>query len=107
MEFSVVHGDLVSESADVLVYAAQTDLEMEGEIAATLRGEAGREIAEDASVKGPVKLGQAVATDAYGLDAEYVMHAAAIPGHNHGTPSTASIRAATRTALRRSDELGC
>lgn len=107
MEFSVMHGELVTESADVLVFAARTDLEMEGSVARRLREEAGQEIAEDAFVKGPVKLGQVVATDAYGLDSEYVMHAAAIPGHNHGNPSTASIRGATRTALRRSDELGC
>lgn len=107
MAFSLRRSDLAEQSADALVYGARTDLAMETPIASTLLDEAGQEIAADASVKGPVKLGQAVVTDAYALDADYVIHAVAIPGHTRGQPSTASIRAAMRTALRRSDELGC
>ncbi|WP_225335946.1 macro domain-containing protein [Halomicrobium urmianum] len=107
MEFSVVLGDLAEQSADALIYDAKTDLEMERDIARTLSREAGEAIVEDVASEGPVELGQVVVTDAYELDADYVIHAAAIPSHGQGEPSTASIRAATKNALRRADTLDC
>lgn len=107
MEFSVVLGDLAKRSADALIYDAKTNLEMERDIARTLGREAGEAIVEEASSEGPVDLGQVVVTNAHGLNAEYVIHAAAIPGHGQEEPSAVSIRTAIRNALRRADTLGC
>lgn len=47
-------------------------------------------------------------TEAYDLDAEYVIHAAAISHSGpHQRATVESIRDATRTALETADKLGC
>lgn len=42
-------------------------------------------------------------TDAYDLDAEYVIHAAAMPHYGDGRATEESIRDATRNSLHRAD----
>lgn len=107
MEFDVVQGDIAEQSADALVNAAGTSLEMGSGVAGALRRGAGEGLNEAATEKGPVDLGEAVATDAYDLDAEYVIHAAAMPHYGDGQATTESIRDATRNALETADELSC
>jgi len=106
MEFSVVQGDIAKQRADVLVNAAGTSLRMGSGVAGALRRGAGEEINEEAMSKGPVDLGEVAVTDAYDLDAGYVIHAAAMPHYGDGQATEGSIRAATRNAVRRADELG-
>jgi O-acetyl-ADP-ribose deacetylase (regulator of RNase III) len=107
MQFSVVQGDIAAQSADALVNAAGTSLEMGSGVAGALRRRAGEEINEEAVSKGPVDLGEMAVTDAYDLDAEYVIHAAAMPHYGDGQATEESIRSATRNALERADALGC
>lgn len=107
MEFSVVHGDIAEQSADALVSAAETSLDMESGVAAALRRSAQGPIDKEATSNGPIGLGEVAVTDAYSLDAEYVIHAAAIPHFGSRQASAASIRAATANALRRADALDC
>ncbi|MFU8869808.1 macro domain-containing protein [Natronococcus sp.] len=107
MEFDVVQGDIAEQSADALVNAAGTSLEMGSGVAGALRRGAGREINEEATGKGPVDLGEAAVTDAYDLDAEYVIHAAAMPHYGDGRATAESIRDATRNALETADDLEC
>ncbi|MFB6205532.1 MAG: macro domain-containing protein [Haloglomus sp.] len=107
MEFRVVQGDIAAQSADALVNAAGTSLQMGSGVAGALRRGAGEEINEEAVSKGPVDLGAAAVTDAYDLDAEYVIHAAAMPHYGDGQATRESIRDATRNTLERADELGC
>ena len=107
MDFEVVQGDIAQQSADALVNAAGTSLQMGSGVAGALRRGAGREINDEAISKGPVELGAVAVTDAYKLDAEYVIHAAAMPHYGDGTATEESIRDATRNALERADELGC
>jgi O-acetyl-ADP-ribose deacetylase (regulator of RNase III) len=57
--------------------------------------------------KGPADLGGVAVTDAYDLNADYVIHAAAMPHYGDGRATEASIREATRGSLERADELGC
>lgn len=76
-------------------------------VAGALRRRAGEEINEEAVSKGPVDLGEVAVTDAYDLDAEYVIHAAAMPHYGDGQATEESIRSATRNALERADALGC
>src|SRR5699024_9795613 len=57
--------------------------------------------------QGPIDLGTVVVTDAYDLDAEWVLHAAAMPHYGDGQATAESIRAATRNSLVRADDLGC
>lgn len=107
MEFTVVQGDIAEQSADALVNAAGTSLEMGSGVAGALR-RAGGEALNDAAVhKGPVDLGAVAVTGAYDLDAEYVIHAAAMPHYGDGRATEESIRSATRNALAAADERGC
>jgi O-acetyl-ADP-ribose deacetylase (regulator of RNase III) len=106
MEFRVVQGDIAAQSADALVNAAGTSLRMGSGVAGALRRGAGEAINEEATSKGPVELGGVAVTDAYDLDAEYVVHAAAMPHYGDGEATRESIRDATRNALERADDLG-
>lgn len=107
MEFEVIQGDIAAQQADALVNAAGTSLEMGSGVAGALRRGAGSDINEAAVAKGPIGLGRVAVTDAYDLDAEWVIHAAAMPHHGDGRATDESIRDATRNALSRADELGC
>jgi len=107
MEFTVVQGDIARQSADALVNAAGTSLRMGSGVAGALRRVGGERLNSQAVSKGPVDLGGVAVTDAYDLDAEYVIHAAAMPHYGDGRATAESIRDATRNALERADELGC
>ena len=107
MEFTTVQGDIAAQSADALVNAAGTSLRMGSGVAGALRRGANGPINEAATAEGPVDLGDVAVTDAYDLDAEYVIHAAAMPHDGDGRATEESIRTATRNALARADALGC
>ncbi|WP_136716693.1 macro domain-containing protein [Halorientalis salina] len=107
MDFSVVQGDIAAQRADALVNAAGTSLRMGSGVAGALRRGANGPINEEAMSKGPVDLGEVAVTDAYDLDAEHVIHAAAMPHYGDGRATPESIRQATANALERADDLGC
>lgn len=102
-----MQGDIAQQSADALVNAAGTSLRMGSGVAGALRRGAGDGIDEEATAKGPVDLGATAVTDAYDLDADYVIHAAAMPHYGDGRATAASIEVATHNALKRADRLGC
>ena len=104
MEFTVVQGDIAQQEADVLVNAAGTSLRLGSGVAGALRRAAGEEINEDAMAEGPVDLGGVAVTDAYDLDARWVVHAAAMPHYGDGQATAESIRDATRNALDAADD---
>jgi O-acetyl-ADP-ribose deacetylase (regulator of RNase III) len=106
MEFEVIQGDIAEQSADVLVNAAGTSLRMGSGVAGALRRGAGAELNQAAMAEGPVDLGGVAVTDAYDLDAEWVVHAAAMPHYGDGKATHESIADATRNALERADGLG-
>lgn len=107
MEFTVIQGDIAKQEADALVNAAGTSLQMGSGVAGALRRGANGPINDEAVSKGPVDLGEVAVTDAYDLDAEYVIHAAAMPHYGDGRATSESIRDATRRSLEKADELGC
>jgi O-acetyl-ADP-ribose deacetylase (regulator of RNase III) len=107
MEFTVVQGDIAAQEADALVNAAGTSLRMGSGVAGALRRAAGDELDEAAMAEGPIDLGAVAVTDAYALDADYVVHAAAMPHYGDGQATAESIRDATRNSLEAADELGC
>jgi len=107
MEFRVIQGDIARERADALVNAAGTSLEMGSGVAGALRRGGGEALNEAAVEQGPVDLGGVAVTDAFDLDAEYVIHAAAMPHYGDGRATAESIREATRGSLAAADERGC
>ena len=106
MEFTVVQGDIAEQSADALVNAAGTSLRMGSGVAGALRRGANGPINEAAMERGPVDLGDVAVTDAFDLDAEVVVHAAAMPHYGDGRATAGSIREAARNALAAADERG-
>ncbi|MBI4320160.1 MAG: macro domain-containing protein [Chloroflexi bacterium] len=73
-------------------------------VAGAIKRAGGQEVEDEAVKKGPIPIGEAVATGAGRLKARYVIHAAAM-GQDLRTDE-AKIRAATSNSLRRADELG-
>jgi O-acetyl-ADP-ribose deacetylase (regulator of RNase III) len=107
MEFSVIRGDIAAHSADVLVNATGTSLQMGSGVAGALRRAAGRGLNEDAISRGPIDLGEVAITDGYGLNAANVIHAAAMPHYGDGKATAESIRTATKKTLTEADSRGC
>ena len=105
MEFETVRGDITEQSTDALVNAAKstdalvnaanTSLRMGTGVAGALETTAGQELNDEAVSKGPIELGRAALTDAYDLDAEYVIYAAAME------PSGGATRASPRCNAQR------
>lgn len=107
MEFSVIQGDIAGQAADALVNAAGTSLRMGSGVAGALRRVGGEQLNRAAVEKGPVDLGAVAVTDAFDLDADYVIHAAAMPHYGDGLATEESIRGATTNALSAAEERGC
>ncbi len=107
MEFTIIRGDIAAQSADALVNAAGTSLRMGSGVAGALRRGARGPINEAAIEQGPVDLGDVAVTDAYDLEAEYVIHAAAMPHYGDGQATAESIRDASQNALEQADALEC
>ena len=107
MDYEVIRGDIAAQRADALVNAAGTSLKMGSGVAGALRRSAGEGIDEAAVAQGPIDIGEVAVTDAYDLDAGWVIHAAAMPHYGDGQATAESIRDATRNSLARADDLGC
>lgn len=107
MNVQVIQGDIAAQRADALVNAANTSLAMGSGVAGALRRVAGEELNKAAMAQGPIDLGSVAVTDAFDLDADYVIHAAAMPHDGDRKATESSIRNATKNALTSADELGC
>ncbi len=116
MNIEVVQGDITQQpDIDAIVNAANTDLALGAGVAGAIRRRGGDEIDREARSKGPIRLGEAVATSAGRLPNKYVIHAAAmgyrredelVPKRAGSLSSAAIIVDATRNSLARADELG-
>ena len=103
-KIEVHHGDITQLELDALVNAANNHLWMGGGVAGALKKAGGQEIEDEAMKKGPIPVGEAVATKAGRLKAKYVIHAA-VMGQDLATDAE-HIRQATRNSLLRAGELG-
>lgn len=100
----VTKGDITELSVDAIVNAANNHLWMGAGVAGAIKRKGGASIEEEAVAKGPIDVGEAVVTGAGMLRAGYVIHAAAM-GQDLSTDAE-KVRAATRNALLRAEELG-
>ena len=104
ISIEVYRGDITQLEIDALVNAANNRLWMGGGVAGALKRAGGKEIEDEALKKGPIPIGEAVATGAGKLRAKYVIHAA-VMGQDLWTDAE-KIRQATKNSLLRADELG-
>lgn len=103
MELVVVQGDIADEVADILVSPDDTALSMSGGASAALAEAAGDELRAAAQQKAPLDSGEIAVTPAFGLFADYVVHAAATAS---GATSD-SIREVVRGALTATAKNDC
>lgn len=75
-EIKVVMGDITELRVDAIVNAANNQLLMGAGVAGAIKKKGGKIIEEEALSKGPVKIGEAIATGAGELAAKYIIHAA-------------------------------
>ena len=105
IEVEVLAADVTTLQVDAIANAANTQLRHGGGVAAAIARAGGPEIQRESSEKAPIGLGEAVETTAGRLRARYVIHAATM---ELGGPTSADIiTRATRSTLRKADELGC
>lgn len=102
-EIKVVLGDITELRADAIVNAANNKLVMGGGVAGVIKKKGGRIIEEEAVKKGPIKIGEAIATGAGELAAKYIIHAATM-GLDFKTDE-AKIRDACKNSLKLAKEL--
>jgi O-acetyl-ADP-ribose deacetylase len=104
LELEVVEGDIAVLAVDAIANAANDHLWMGAGVAGAIKRAGGDEIEREAVAKGPIEVGDAVATGAGRLPARWVIHAA-VMGQDLRTSSDAIARAMRRT-LEVADELG-
>jgi len=104
MRLEVVEGDIAALDVDAVANAANDQLWMGSGVAGALKRAGGDEIEREAVAKGPIGLGEAVATGAGRLKAKHVIHGA-VMGQDLRT-SADLVRRTTRSCLELADELG-
>ena len=101
----VQRADVTKLEVDAIANAANTELEHGGGVAAAISRAGGPAVQEESHEKAPIGLGDAIETTAGDMPAHYVIHAATM---NLGGPTSRDIiERATRSTLRRAEELGC
>jgi O-acetyl-ADP-ribose deacetylase (regulator of RNase III) len=103
LELSVVEGDITALAVDAIANAANDHLWMGAGVAGAIKRAGGEEIEREAVAKGPIQLGEAVATGAGRLKARFVVHGA-VMGQDLRT-SAELIERTTTSCLRVADEL--
>jgi len=104
MKLEVVDGDIAALDVDAVANAANDHLWMGAGVAGALKRAGGEEIEREAVAKGPIPVGEAVATGAGRLRARYVIHGA-LMGQDLRT-SAHVVEETSRSVLRVADELG-
>jgi O-acetyl-ADP-ribose deacetylase (regulator of RNase III) len=105
LSLEVVDGDIASLDVDAVANAANDRLWMGAGVAGAIKRAGGEEIEREATAKGPIPVGAAVATGAGRLRARYVIHGA-VMGQDLRT-SAELVEQTTRSCLELADELGC
>ena len=105
MQLEVVEGDITRLEVDAIANAANNHLWMGAGVAGAIKNAGVEEIEREAVAKGPIEVGDAVATGAGRLAARYVIHGA-VMGQDLRTDADL-IRRTTRSCLEVADELGC
>ncbi len=102
-EIEVVQGDITGLKVEAIVNAANNKLVMGGGVAGAIRKKGGKIIEDEAVKKGPIKIGQAIATAAGSLPCKFVIHAATM-GMDFKTDEI-KVRESARSALNVAEEL--
>ncbi len=105
LRLEIVEREITQLDVDALANAANDGLWMGSGVAGAIKRAGGEEIEREAVGKGPIPVGEAVATAAGRLPAKYVIHGA-VMGQDLRTNAELIART-TVSCLRLADELGC
>jgi O-acetyl-ADP-ribose deacetylase (regulator of RNase III) len=103
IELDVVEGDITALDVDAIANAANNHLWMGSGVAGAIKRAGGEEIQREAVAKGPIEIGDAVATSGGNLAARWVIHGA-VMGQDLRTNADL-VRRTTESCLRVADEL--
>jgi O-acetyl-ADP-ribose deacetylase (regulator of RNase III) len=103
MTLEVVNGDITTLDVDAIANAANDHLWMGSGVAGAIKRAGGDEIEREAMSKGPIGVGEAVATGAGALAARYVIHGA-VMGQDLRTNADL-VRRTTLSCLGVADDL--
>jgi O-acetyl-ADP-ribose deacetylase (regulator of RNase III) len=104
LRLEVVEGDITALEVDAIANAANNALWMGAGVAGALKRAGGEAIEREAVAKGPIEVGDAIATGAGRLKARHVIHGA-VMGQDLRT-STELIERTTQRCLEVADEVG-
>jgi O-acetyl-ADP-ribose deacetylase (regulator of RNase III) len=104
VQLEVVEGNIAELEVDAIANAANDHLWMGAGVAGAIKGAGGEEIEREAVAKGPIPIGDAVATGAGRLPARHVIHGA-VMGQDLRTDAD-KIARTTRRVLEVADEVG-
>ncbi|HXZ98479.1 MAG TPA: macro domain-containing protein [Candidatus Acidoferrum sp.] len=102
---TVVRGDITQTQAEAIVNPANSKLIMGGGVAGAIRRSGGPAVEREALRRAPIRVGEAIATNAGKLAARYVVHAPTMPLPAMST-DLESVQKATSAALRVAKALG-
>ena len=102
-EIKIIQGDITALKVDAIVNAANNKLVMGGGVADAIKRKGGKIIEDEALMKGPIKIGEAVVTTAGSLAVKYIIHAATM-GMDFATDEI-KIRNSSKNALRLARDL--
>jgi O-acetyl-ADP-ribose deacetylase (regulator of RNase III) len=105
VQLEVVEGDITALDVDAIANAANNRLWMGAGVAGAIKRAGGEEIEQEAVAKGPIEVGDAVATGGGRLAARHVIHGA-VMGQDLRTNAELVART-TRRCLELADELAC
>ncbi|MCX8191338.1 MAG: macro domain-containing protein, partial [Nitrososphaerales archaeon] len=101
---SVMKGDITQLNVDAVVNPANTLLWMGGGVAGAIKRAGGNIIEEEAVRRGPIPIGEAIATTAGKLKAKYVIHAPTMELPAQITDAE-NVYRATKAALKCANDL--
>ena len=105
IDIEVQQADVTKLEVDAIANAANTQLRHGGGVAAAIARAGGPDVQRESDAKAPIGLGEAVETTAGEMPARWVIHAAMM--ELGGLTSSEIISRATRSTVRKADELGC
>jgi O-acetyl-ADP-ribose deacetylase (regulator of RNase III) len=104
LQLEVIEGDITALEVDAIANAANNHLWMGAGVAGAIKRAGGEEIEREAVARGPIAVGDAVATGAGRLKAKHVIHGA-VMGQDLKTDADL-IERTTRRCLEVADDLG-
>jgi O-acetyl-ADP-ribose deacetylase len=100
----IIVGDLVEQTVDAIVNAANNDLVLGGGVAGAIRRRGGPSIQHECDAHGPIRVGEAAITGAGELPAHHVIHAASMA--LGGSTTDESLRSSMRHVFRLAHQHG-